>query len=138
MRWAMVLHTKYPWDRSRTELRGPGEIGDDDFVVAFHPAEPRRAGVHSSGSSARNRPTGQDTATRGLGDSVEPVTPYPPVVRGTGGIRGAAEVRGAGHRARRACLHQRRRDQERQPSPWSPMSADEIAAQTGIEQRLLH
>src|SRR6185437_11974128 len=35
MRWAMVLHNQYPWDRSRTELRGPGEIGDDDFVVAF-------------------------------------------------------------------------------------------------------
>src|SRR5580658_1252197 len=37
MRWAMVLHNQYPWDRSRTELRGPAEIGDDDFVVAFHP-----------------------------------------------------------------------------------------------------
>ena len=36
-RWAMVLHNQYPWDRSRTELRGPGQIGDDDFVVAFHP-----------------------------------------------------------------------------------------------------
>jgi hypothetical protein len=38
MRWAMVLHNQYPWDRSRTELRRPAEIGDDDFVVAFHPA----------------------------------------------------------------------------------------------------
>jgi 3-oxoacyl-[acyl-carrier-protein] synthase III len=37
MRWAMVLHNQYPWDRSATELRGPGEIGGDDFVVAFHP-----------------------------------------------------------------------------------------------------
>ena len=37
MRWAMVLHNQYPWDRSRTELRGAAEIGDDDFVVAFHP-----------------------------------------------------------------------------------------------------
>ena len=36
-RWAMVLHNQYPWDRSRTDLRGPGQIGDDDFVVAFHP-----------------------------------------------------------------------------------------------------
>ena len=36
-RWAMVLHNQYPWNRSRTELRLPGEIGDDDFVVAFHP-----------------------------------------------------------------------------------------------------
>src|SRR5258708_21049110 len=37
MRWAMVLHNQYPWDRSRTELRRPDRIGDDDFVVAFHP-----------------------------------------------------------------------------------------------------
>ena len=39
MRWAMVLHNQYPWDRSRTELRGPGQIGDDDFVVAFIPRD---------------------------------------------------------------------------------------------------
>ncbi|MBO0884307.1 MAG: ketoacyl-ACP synthase III, partial [Mycobacterium sp.] len=37
MRWAMVLHNQYPWDRSGTELRGPDRIGDDDFVVALHP-----------------------------------------------------------------------------------------------------
>src|SRR5260370_39825085 len=37
MRWAMVLHNQYPWDRSRTELRGPCQIGNDDFVLAFHP-----------------------------------------------------------------------------------------------------
>src|SRR5947207_964080 len=39
MRWAMVLHNQYPWERSRTELRGPGQIGDDDFVVAFVPRD---------------------------------------------------------------------------------------------------
>jgi len=36
-RWAMVLHNQYPWDRSRTELRPASEIGDDDWVIAFHP-----------------------------------------------------------------------------------------------------
>ena len=34
MRWAMVLHNQYPWDRSRTELRRPDRIGDDDFGEA--------------------------------------------------------------------------------------------------------
>ena len=37
MRWAMVLHNQYPWQLSRTELREPARIGNDDFVVAFHP-----------------------------------------------------------------------------------------------------
>ena len=36
-RWAMVLHNQYPWDRSRTQLRPVSEIGDDDWVIAFHP-----------------------------------------------------------------------------------------------------
>ncbi|WP_226350924.1 hypothetical protein [Pseudonocardia sp. ICBG601] len=36
-RWAMVLHNQYPWDRASTELRTAEEIGDDEYVIAFHP-----------------------------------------------------------------------------------------------------
>ena len=37
MRWAMVLHNQYPWDRAQTELRPLSKVGNDEFVVAFHP-----------------------------------------------------------------------------------------------------
>ena len=132
MRWAMVLHNQYPWDRSRTELRGPGEIGDDDFVVAFHP---RNRDVQAFIERVK-RPqpaAAQDTATRGLGDSVEPVTPYPPVrVREVFAVQPSFEAL-AIVRGEHVCTNA---DVIRNASfSWSPMSADEIAAKTGIEQR---
>ena len=48
-RWAMVLHNQYPWDRSGPSCAPPGEIGDDDFVVVFHPPRPRTCWRSSSG-----------------------------------------------------------------------------------------
>src|SRR5215470_836058 len=78
MRWAMVLHNQYPWDRSRTELRGPGQIGDDDFVVAFHP---RNRDVQAFIERVK-RPglaTAPDIAAQSRAEAVEPVTLYPPV-----------------------------------------------------------
>ncbi len=85
MRWAMVLHNQYPWDRSRTELRRPAEIGDDDFVVAFHPRNrdvmafidrvKRAAAAGPDGAGeAVSRP-----ARHGPPDAVAPAAPYPPV-----------------------------------------------------------
>ena len=132
MRWAMVLHNQYPWDRSRTELRGPAEIGDDDFVVAFHP---RNRDVQAFIERVK-RPypaAAQDTATRGLGDSVEPVTPYPPVrVREAFTVQPRFEALAIA-RGEHVCTNA---DVIRNASfSWSPMSADEIAAKTGIEQR---
>ena len=130
MRWAMVLHNQYPWDRSRTELRGPGEIGDDDFVVAFHP---RNRDVQAFIERVKRPAAAQDTATRGLGDSVEPVTPYPPVrVREAFAVQPRFEAL-AIVRGEHVCTNA---DVIRNASfSWSPMSADEIAAKTGIEQR---
>ena len=111
MRWAMVLHNQYPWDRSGTELRGPGEIGDDDFVVAFHPrtrdvmAFIERVKRPHPVASRHGR---QDQGGAGrAGHALSPGA-------GAGGVRGPAEVRGAGDRARRARLQQRRRHQEHQ------------------------
>ena len=139
MRWAMVLHNQYPWDRSRTELRGPAEIGGDDFVVAFHPRNrdvmafidrvkgTGTAGRHPGGMSAaapaRRRPM----------EAVAPAAPYPPVrVREAFAIQpklaALAIVRGE-----HVCDNA---DVIRNASfSWSPMSADDIRAKTGIEQR---
>jgi 3-oxoacyl-[acyl-carrier-protein] synthase III len=132
MRWAMVLHNQYPWDRSRTELRGPGEIGDDDFVVAFHPRN-RDVQAFIERVKRPHPAAAQDTATRGLGDSVEPVTPYPPVrVRDVFAVQPRFEAL-AIVRGEHVCTNA---DVIRNASfSWSPRSADEITAKTGIEQR---
>ena len=46
-RLAMVLHNQYPWDLARTRLEEVGRIGDDDFVVAFVPAQLTRCSSSS-------------------------------------------------------------------------------------------
>jgi 3-oxoacyl-[acyl-carrier-protein] synthase III len=128
LRWAMVLHNQYPWDRSRAELRGPAEIGDDDFVVALHP---RNRDVmafidrvkHGAAAPARREPA----------EAVAPVAPYPPVrVREAFSVQPRLESL-AIVRGEHVCDNA---DIIRNASfSWSPMSADEISAKTGIEQR---
>jgi 3-oxoacyl-[acyl-carrier-protein] synthase-3 len=137
MRWAMVLHNQYPWDRSGTELRGPDQIGDDDFVVALHPRNPdvlafidrvRRSGLPGPGTAGATAP-----AARRPAEAVAPAAPYPPVrVREAFAIQPAlaalAIVRGE-----HVCDNA---DIVRNASlSWSPMSADQISAKTGVRQR---
>jgi 3-oxoacyl-[acyl-carrier-protein] synthase-3 len=136
MRWAMVLHNQYPWDRSRTELRGPAEIGDDDFVVAFHPRNrdvmafidrvKRSVGKDGAGQAAA-------PAARRPAEAVAPRAPYPPVrVREAFAIQPKLEAL-AIVRGEHVCDNT---DVIRNASfSWSPMSAGEISAKTGIEQR---
>jgi len=136
MRWAMVLHNQYPWDRSRTELRGADGIGDDDFVVAFHPRSRDVLAFIDRVKSSSRAGAGavRDTAARVEPvEAVAPVTPYPPVRVGEAfavqpRFEALAIVRGE-----HVCGND---DVVRNASPsWSPMSAGEIAAKTGIEQR---
>ena len=131
MRWAMVLHNQYPWDRSGTELRGPGEIGDDDFVVAFHPRT--RDVMAFIERVKRPHPVASDTVARTRAEPVEPATPYPPVrVREAFTVQPRFEALAIA-RGEHVCSNA---DVIRNTSfSWSPMSADEIAAKTGIEQR---
>jgi 3-oxoacyl-[acyl-carrier-protein] synthase III len=135
MRWAMVLHNQYPWDRSRTELRGPGQIGDDDFVVAFYP---RGRDVLAfvdrvRHSSADDRKPATLASPEAPPEAVEPVMPYPPVLvreafRVQPKLEALAIVRGE-----HVCTND---DVIRNASfSWSPMSAAEISAKTGIDQR---
>jgi 3-oxoacyl-(acyl-carrier-protein) synthase III len=134
-RWAMVLHNQYPWERSRTDLRGPGQIGDDDFVVAFHPRN--RDVMAFIERVRRSADGGQKPATlAGPGRQVEavaPVTPYPPVrVREAFNIQPKLEAL-AIVRGEHVCSND---DVIRNASfSWSPMSAEEISAKTGIERR---
>ena len=132
MRWAMVLHNQYPWDRSGTELRGPGEIGDDDFVVAFHPRT-RDVQAFIERVKRPHPASAQDTAARAW---ARRSSRSRPILRfGCGRysrcsrrFEALAIVRGE-----HVCTNA---DVIRNASfSWSPMSADEIAAKTGIEQR---
>jgi 3-oxoacyl-[acyl-carrier-protein] synthase-3 len=136
MRWAMVLHNQYPWDRTRTELRGPGEIGDDDFVVAFHPRH--RDVLAFIERVRRSTAGGRDRAITlasqdGPVEAVAPVTPYPPVrVREAFRIQPKLEALAIA-RGEHVCSND---DVIRNASfSWSPMSAGEISAKTGINQR---
>ena len=134
MRWAMVLHNQYPWDRSRTELRGADAIGDDDFVVAFHPRNRDVMAFIDRVKGSGRAGAGQDTtARREPVEAVAPATPYPPVrVAEAFAIQPKFEAL-AIVRGEYVCDND---DVIRNASPsWSPMSASEIAAKTGIEQR---
>jgi len=134
MRWAMVLHNQYPWDRSRTELRRPAGIGDDDFVVALHPRT--RDVMAFIERVKRQGAAGHDAGRPGAAAEVAavgPAAPYPPVrVRQAFAIQPAFEAL-AIVRGEHVCDNA---DVIRNASfSWSPMSADEISAKTGIEQR---
>jgi 3-oxoacyl-[acyl-carrier-protein] synthase-3 len=135
MRWAMVLHNQYPWDRSRTELRGPGQIGDDDFVVAFHPRNRDVLAFIERVKHPAPDNTGpiSDNPISDNPVSVQPAAPYPPVrVREAFAVQPRLEAL-AIVRGEHVCSNA---DVIRNTSfSWSPMTADEIAAKTGIEQR---
>lgn len=132
-RWAMVLHNQYPWDRAKTELRGPADIGDDDFVIAFHPRNRDVTAFIDRVKASGRASESSTTAPRKPAESIAPQTPYPPVrvaeafaVRPT--LEALAIVRGE-----HVCDNA---DVIRNASfSWSPMSVDEISAKTGIEQR---
>ena len=132
MRWAMVLHNQYPWDRSRTELRRAADIGDDDFVVAFHP---RNRDVMAFIERVKRAPAARQGqgAVPARGEAVDPVAPYPPVrVPAAFAVQPKLEAL-AIVRGEHVCSND---DVIRNASfSWSPMSAEEISKKTGIEQR---
>jgi 3-oxoacyl-[acyl-carrier-protein] synthase-3 len=133
LRWAMVLHNQYPWDRSHTELRRCADIGDDDFVVAFHPRGREVMAFVDRVRGARDRVEVAPETPAAAVEAVAPTTAYPPVrVRDLFGVRPAIEAL-AVVRGEHVCDNT---DVIRNASfSWSPMAAHEIAAKTGIEER---
>ena len=141
MRWAMVLHNQYPWDRSRTELRGPGRDRRRRLRGRVPPPQPRRDGVHRPGQARRHR--GRPAARRserrrpGPAQARPSLSHPPPPTRRCGCARRSRSSRS--WRRSRSCaasMSATTTDVIRNASfSWSPMSADEIRAKTGIEQR---
>jgi 3-oxoacyl-[acyl-carrier-protein] synthase-3 len=127
-RWAMVLHNQYPWDRTQVELADASELADDDYVVAFHPRDKEvRAFLRRLGEGAPARTTAPAREPR------PPVRPFPAIdVRQRFSVLPRLESLAAVH-GDQVCSND---DLIRNTAyNWSPMSAEEISAKTGIEQR---
>src|SRR4051812_31201620 len=127
-RWAMVLHNQYPWERSKVELAAADDLKDEDYVVAFHPRDKEvRAFLR------RLRVGAEPRHVAGPRESRPPVRPYPELdVRGRFSVQPRIEALAAVH-GDQVCSND---DLIRNTAyNWSPMSADEIASKTGIEQR---
>ncbi|MGE3287393.1 MAG: 3-oxoacyl-ACP synthase III family protein [Pseudonocardia sp.] len=130
LRWAMVLHDQYPWDRSRTELRPLSEVDDDEFVVTFHP---RNRDVEAFLERARSGAATRPAAKRAPVEAKPPIRPYPAVrVQETFAVKPRIESLAVA-RGEMACSND---DVIRNASfSWSPMSASEISRKTGIDAR---
>jgi 3-oxoacyl-[acyl-carrier-protein] synthase-3 len=126
-RWAMVLHNQYPWDRSQAELVEVGQLRDDDYVVVMHPRD------QEVRHFLRRLEAGVTTSSPRAPDAVQPVRPYPPVsVRTQFAVMPRIEALAVAH-GDLVCSND---DLIRNAAyNWSPMTADEIFAKTGIEQR---
>jgi 3-oxoacyl-[acyl-carrier-protein] synthase III len=128
-RWAMVLHNQFPWERQHTRLRPIGSITDDEVVIALHARNPDVAAFIDrvrSGTPARQR-------ARTPLPPQAPVRPYPPVrVREAFAVQPVLEALSV-VRGELICSNE---DVIRNAGfSWSPMSAAEISAKTGIDRR---
>src|SRR6476646_68337 len=128
-RWSMVLHNQYPWARSEAALVAVEDLRDDDYVVVFHPRDP---GVQHFLSRVASGPAPKTTHPA-VPKVSAPVRPYPAIdVRNDLAVQPRIQAISAAH-GDQVCTNE---DIIRNSAyNWSPMSADEISAKTGIEER---
>jgi 3-oxoacyl-[acyl-carrier-protein] synthase-3 len=128
-RWSMVLHNQYPWSRSEAALVPVSELQDDDYVVVFHPRD-RQVQLFLSRVASGHTPS---NAAPAAPEVTAPIRPYPPLdVRNDLAVQPRILAIAAVH-GEQVCSND---DLIRNSAyNWSPMSADEIRAKTGIEQR---
>ena len=128
-RWSMVLHNQYPWARSEAALVAVGELRDDDYVVVFHPRD-REVQLFLSRVASGHTPK---KAAPAAPEVFAPIRPYPAIdVRNDLKVQPSILAIAAAH-GDQVCTNE---DLIRNSAyNWSPMSADEISAKTGIEQR---
>jgi 3-oxoacyl-[acyl-carrier-protein] synthase-3 len=129
LRWAMVLHNQHPWDREQSRLTPLAQLGDDDFVVLFHPRTPDVMDfIQRVRIGARTRRPASAAA-----EPRQPVAPYPALeVQKRFTVMPRLEALSAVH-GEHSCTND---DLIRNAAfNWSPMSAEEIREKTGIEAR---
>ena len=127
-RWAMLLHNQHAWDRSAATLIPVDRLEGDDVVVTLHPRTPEVREFMRRLTGARPDPLPLPSpAPRG------PLAPLSPVrVRATFDLQPRLEAL-AVRRGEIPCTNE---DIVRNSaSHWSPMSAEDISAKTGIETR---
>jgi 3-oxoacyl-[acyl-carrier-protein] synthase III len=129
MRQAMVLHNQYPWDRKRTRAIEVGKLAEDDFVIVY---SPRSQDVLQFVRRVKGVQRAQPQRSAPL-PSREPRTPFPPIdVRERFRIMPRLEAL-ATRKGELACTND---DIIRNAAYcWSPMTAKEIEAKTGIRER---
>ncbi len=131
-RWSMVLHNQYPWSRSDAALTPVSELRDDDYIVLFHPRD-SEVGQFLTRVKSGQAPMKPKAAGPVKLQPVQPVEPYDPIdvrndLKVLPKIMSIAAVHGE-----QVCSND---DLIRNSAyNWSPMSADEISAKTGIEKR---
>lgn len=128
-RWTMTLHNQYPWDRSDTRLTPVGALKGDDVVVVY---QPRHGDVLDFIRRVKN---GEPRRPR-LPPAAPPRPPTAPLAPVQVRSRFAVQPRLEALAVRRGEILCTNDDIIRNSaSNWSPMSAAEIAAKTGIESR---
>jgi len=130
MRHAMVLHDQFRWDRERAALVSLKGLADDDVVIVLHPRNAAVARFIRRARAGRRRPRS---------------APRPWVPRSPAAVCAPIDVRSrltvmprlealAVCKGERACTND---DLVRNAAYcWSPMTAEDIRAKTGIVQRL--
>ena len=130
MRHAMVLHDQFRWDRERAALVSLKDLADDDVVIVLHPRNAAVARFIRRARVGRRRPRS---------------APRPWVPRSPAAVCAPIDVRSrltvmprlealAVCKGERACTND---DLVRNAAYcWSPMTAEDIRAKTGIVQRL--
>jgi len=128
-RWSMVLHNRQPWDGEDVELVRVADLRDDDYVVVSHPRTREVQRFIERAASGRCRPATSFTRP----EPAEPSAPYPAVdVRAEFTVAPRIAAIAVAH-GDQVCTNE---DLIRNTAyNWSPMSAEEITAKTGIEQR---
>ncbi len=128
-RWSMVLHNQYPWARDKATLVAVEELHDDDYVVVFRPRDSEVQRFLSRIASARAPKKAHPASPK----VCEPIRPYPAIdVRNDLAVQPRIMAIAAAH-GDLVCTNE---DLIRNSAyNWSPMSADDIVAKTGIEQR---
>jgi 3-oxoacyl-(acyl-carrier-protein) synthase III len=129
LRWAMVLHNQYPWAGRDTRLAAADEIRADDFVVLFYPRDEEVLNFIRRARAGGPPPPRPQPAPA----PVPPAAGYPPVrIRDRFSVMPRLESL-AGVTGEYVCTNE---DIIRNTAwNWSPMTAAEITAKTGIERR---
>ncbi len=137
MRQGMILHNQYPWDPASGSRAKVGELRDDDYVVAYYPRNNevlqflRRLKEDEYTSRPRLKLSRFELPeTLALS---EPIKPYPPV-RVSESFRVLPRIEAISvYEGEIPCTNADLISNH--AYCWSRMTAEEIAAKTGIERR---